>query len=138
MASRIFLEVTLDEEELRKFLNTKYTKDPVNLWAHLEKRNRIALARAKAQVGVRTGVLQRSIKSYHLGNLQGQFVGLIADKPYALLHHEGSRPHVIEPKSPKGVLTFSKGARMIVTKRVMHPGTKPNRFLSDQLIHYRA
>jgi hypothetical protein len=138
MANQVFLEVSLDEEELRKFLNTKYIKDPVNLWAYLEKRNLIALTRAKAQVGIRTGALQRSIRAYHLGNRQGQFVGLIADKPYARIHHEGSRPHLITPKESGGVLTFSKGARMVVTKRVLHPGTKPNRFLSDQLRYYRS
>jgi hypothetical protein len=138
MASKVFLEVNLDEEELRKFLNTKYTKDPVNLWAYLEKRNLVALGRAKAQVGVKTGALQRSIRSYHLGNSQGQFVGLIADKSYARLHHEGSRSHLITPKESGGVLTFSKGARMVVTKRVLHPGTKPNRFLSDQLRYYKS
>lgn len=131
-------EVTLYREELRRFLNTDYKKDRLTLWNYLEKRNRIALLKAKRQVGFRTGALQRNIRAYHLGNFTGQYVGLIADKPYALMHHEGTRPHVIRPTEPGGVLVFGKGSRVIKTREVRHPGTKPNRYLSDQLIHYRS
>jgi hypothetical protein len=131
-------EVHLDVNELRKFLNTNYKKDSVTLWRYLEERNRKALARARRQVGFRTGALQRNIRAYHLGNVTGQYAGLIADKPYALMHHEGTRPHIIRPTEPGGVLKFRSGSRVVTTREVRHPGTKPNRYLSDQLIHYRS
>lgn len=132
------VEVTIYKEELRRFLNTNYPGDAITLWKYLERRNKIALLRAKKQVGFQTGALQRNIRAYHLGNAMGQFAGLIADKPYALAHHEGTRPHIIKPKEAGGVLVFSKGSRVIRTREVRHPGTKPNKYLSDQLIHYRS
>ncbi len=131
-------QVTLYKEELRRFLNTDYKGDRLTLWKYLERKNKQALLRAKRQVGFRTGALQRNIRAYHLGNFTGQYAGLIADKPYALMHHEGTRPHIITPKEPGGVLVFSKGSRVVRTRVVHHPGTKPNRYLSDQLIHYRG
>ena len=94
--------------------------------------NRINMG-AKAQVGVETGRLRKSIKITHFQAPFGAAVKIGSDVHYALLHHEGSKPHLITPKEKNGVLVFTKGAKMVVTKRVMHPGTKPNRYLSDQL-----
>ena len=131
-------QVVIYEAELKKFLNTDYKKDAVTLWKYLEKRNMKALIGARRQVGVKTGALQRNIRSYHLGNATGQYAGLIADKPYALMHHEGTKPHIIRPANPGGTLVFRKGSRVISTREVRHPGTKPNRYLSNQLIHYRG
>jgi hypothetical protein len=51
---------------------------------------------------------------------------------YALIHHNGSRPHVILPVRAKSLVFTSKG-RLVVTNRVNHPGTKPNRYLTDNL-----
>jgi hypothetical protein len=91
---------------------------------------------AKLQVGYRTGKLQRSIHKRHLGNFTGQYLWIGTKVSYALAHHEGTRPHVIVPNDPSGKLVFFKGGRMIVTKRVMHPGTKANKFLSQPLIRH--
>lgn len=91
------------------------------------------VAGAKLQVGVRTGALRSSIHKRHLGSMSGQYLWIGSTKNYAYLHHEGTRPHIILPKEPDGALIFRKGARIISTKRVLHPGTRPNRYLSDQL-----
>jgi hypothetical protein len=91
---------------------------------------------AKLQVGYRTGKLQRSIHKRHLGNFTGQYLWIGTKVSYALAHHENTRPHVIVPNDPSGKLVFFKGGRMIVTKRVMHPGTKANKFLSQPLIRH--
>jgi hypothetical protein len=91
---------------------------------------------AKLQVGYRTGRLQRSIHKRHLGNFTGQYLWIGTKVPYALAHHEGTRPHVIVPNDPSGKLVFFKGGRMVVTKRVMHPGTKANKFLLQPLIRH--
>ena len=91
---------------------------------------------AKNQVGNRTGRLQRSIHKRHLGNFTGQYLWIGSKVPYALAHHEGTRPHLITPTESDGKLVFFKGGRMIVTRRVMHPGTKPNKYLLTPLIKH--
>ncbi len=95
--------------------------------------DRIA-TRARIQVGKRTGKLASSIR---VGDLKsyayGQRITVGAKNKIAYMHHEGTKPHVIVPKRPGGNLVFMKSGRVVVTKMVLHPGTKPNRYLSDQL-----
>lgn len=105
---------------------------------HLHKiANRINMG-AKAQVGYKSGHLRRSIHIEHVDGARGQSVKIGSDVSYALLHHEGTRPHIIAPSPPNTVLRFRAGAKIIHSPIVRHPGTKPNRYLSDQLrIHVR-
>lgn len=58
--------------------------------------------------------------------------------PIALLHHTGTRPHHIAPRSPDGRLAFysARLGRVVILppgRGVDHPGTKPNRYLTDNL-----
>lgn len=94
--------------------------------------NRIAMG-ARRQVGVDTGALRKSIKINHFEGSRGQSVHIGSDLSYAYMHHEGTVPHVIRPNPPRTVLRFRSGSRVIYTPVVNHPGTKPNRYLSDQL-----
>lgn len=58
----------------------------------------------------------------------------------ALLHHEGTEPHVIAARRrPMLVFYWPKVGRVVAFKRVNHPGTSPNRFLTDalQVLHSR-
>jgi hypothetical protein len=87
---------------------------------------------AKSQVGVKTGKLQRSIQITHIPLTTGASVHIGSKVKYAYLHHEGSKPHIITPKGPD-VLRFRSKGVLVHTRLVRHPGTKPNRFLSDQL-----
>lgn len=89
-------------------------------------------AAAKAHVGVNTGALQSSIKYTQERTSYGQRVVIGSSLGYALAHHEGTRPHRITAKSG-GMLRFSKQGRVIYSRSVMHPGTKPNKYLSDNL-----
>lgn len=130
------LEVHLDKVKLHKFLNTPYSGDKEDLWFHMEKAMLEAVAGAKRRAGVKTGRLRRNITGRHLGNFTGQYVTVGADVPYALLHHEGTKPHVILPSNGR-FLRFQKGSQVIFTERVFHPGTKPNPYLRSQLIHFR-
>lgn len=57
-------------------------------------------------------------------------VRVIAARPYAVFHHEGTRPHVIRPVRAKA-LRFTVGRVVVFAKKVNHPGTRPNRFLAD-------
>jgi hypothetical protein len=99
---------------------------------YLARRGRLIVFAAKKQVGVKTGQLRESIHMRHLYDSRGQFLMIGSEKHYALLHHEGSRPHTISPNRAQ-TLKFTRGAQVVYTKRVYHPGTKPNRYLTDHL-----
>ena len=99
---------------------------------YLAKKGRIVQAAARAQVGVRTGALRASIHMRHLRDSRGQYVKIGSALNYALLHHEGSKPHLIVPNRAT-VLKFATRGRMVYAHAVMHPGTKANRYLTDNL-----
>lgn len=91
---------------------------------------------AKQQVGVRSGRLRRSIRIIHEDGAGGHSVKIGSNLHYAYLHHEGTKPHLIMPKPPNKLLSFRSGTSLIRTTLVRHPGTKPNRYLSDQLARH--
>jgi hypothetical protein len=92
---------------------------------------RVQLA-AKAQTGVRTGMLKRDItKNWVNGNDLVIAVG--SDRYYAKWHHDGTRPHVIRAKNAKALRFVNKRGNVVFARSVNHPGTKPNRYLTDNL-----
>jgi hypothetical protein len=99
---------------------------------------RVQLA-ARKQVGKDTHMLERTIvkrwgRSSGVGIGRGDLVISVgSDRWYALLHHEGTRRHTIRPRNPGGVLRFVKDGRVIFARSVNHPGTRPNKYLSDSL-----
>ena len=99
---------------------------------YLAKKGRMVQAAAKAQVGVRTGALRASIHMRHLRESRGQYLKIGSELNYALLHHEGSKPHLIVAKRAT-VLRFVNRGRVVYAHSVMHPGTKANRYLTDNL-----
>jgi hypothetical protein len=105
------------------------------VWKYMSRRGKLALEAAKKQVGVRTGALRMSINMKHLANATGQYIWIGSNKSYAYIHHEGSRPHLITP-SRASTLRFTSGARIIYSRAVLHPGTRPNRYLSSQLKYF--
>lgn len=104
---------------------------------HLRTRGALIVLAAKRQVGVDTGALRQSIKMTHSRNGRGQYIWIGSENHIALAHHEGTRPHIITPRNHE-VLRFSAGGRVIYSRVVMHPGTRPNRYLSDNLILVRV
>jgi hypothetical protein len=88
--------------------------------------------KARRQVGIDTGQLKGSIHVRQGRRGMSQFVEVGSPLSHALMHHEGTKPHVILP-SRSQVLRFSAGGRIIYTRKVNHPGTRPNRYLTDQL-----
>lgn len=114
---------------LDSYLNAPDGK--VGKW--LAKGGRRVVVAAKAQVGVDTGDLRRSIGMTHYRTAVGQYLRIGSSNGIALLHHQGSRPHVIQARDQHKVMRFSAGGRVIYSHRVMHPGTRPNRYLSDNL-----
>lgn len=128
-----FSHLKIYDEKLRIYLNT----NSGDLWRWLEERGDLAVAAAKAQVGVKTGALKRSIHKKHLGNFTGQYMWIGSHLHYALAHHEGTRPHIITAGPSAGPgggrLVFRSGTVLIHTVKVVHPGTKPNPYLRNQL-----
>jgi hypothetical protein len=95
---------------------------------HLASKGRQIATLAKAQVGVRTGALRASIHMRHLADSRGQYVKVGSNLPYARMHHEGTKPHKIVPKRAR-VLRFIKKGQIVYADSVMHPGTRPNKYL---------
>lgn len=104
----------------------------------LESLQRETIAEAKANVPRKTGHLGRSIVR---GRISGNSAEVIANAGYAAYVEYGTRPHVITPKRAR-VLAWPAnaggrrltgrpraGAAMRFSKRVNHPGTKPQPFL---------
>lgn len=120
---------------LNKFLLTNTGER--DLWRYMEVRGQKALLGAKAKVGVKTGSLRDSIHMRHTSSSRGQQIWIGSEKSYAYIHHQGTRPHMIVPKTPGGVLRFSSRGGVVITTSVMHPGTRANPYLSSQLRHFR-
>ena len=81
------------------------------------------LAEMESRVPVKSGVLRRSLgirvdtDKVTIGPNEHQ-------APYAGYVEFGTKPHVIRPKEPGGVLVFTVGGKKVVTRLVHHPGTK--------------
>jgi hypothetical protein len=98
----------------------------------IRRRSALEMLMAKIQVGKDTGELSRSISFTVSSDFRG-VVGLIgSDNRIALLHHEGTKPHIIVPRI-KQTLRFEHHGKIVYAKLVHHPGTKPNRYLTDNL-----
>jgi hypothetical protein len=80
-------------------------------------------------VGVKTGNLRNHIVKRFRGVVGGALqVEVGAEVPYALFHHEGTRPHTITG-NPLLVFFWGKTGRVMYLPSVQHPGTKGNPFL---------
>lgn len=99
---------------------------------HLRRIGRVIVAAARRQVGKDTGELARSIHYdlHRYGGLPEVWIGTYNSIAY--LHHEGTRPHAISARN-KTFLRYSSRGRIVYARTVMHPGTKPNRYLTDNL-----
>ncbi|WP_256788786.1 hypothetical protein [Frankia sp. AvcI1] len=111
------------------------------------RRGTVLLVAARRQVGVavpdplgrardrRVGQLRDSLTIQPIASPLGPSVRVGSADPIALLHHEGSRPHTIFPRRRDGVLHFYWPQKNtgVFLRKVNHPGTAPNRYLSDNL-----
>lgn len=100
---------------------------------YLGSRGQLVKRIAQALAGSRTGALRSSIHTRHLTDSRGQYIKIGTQGiSYALMHHEGTRPHMIYPKRAS-VLRFVKRGQIVYAHSVMHPGTRPNKFLTNAL-----
>jgi hypothetical protein len=96
-----------------------------------QRADRVAMA-AKMQAGVQTGRLKRSIKTYdHIragSTIQSLKIG--SNVSYAYWHHEGTRPGRYKRKT---LVATPRGGVRTMRHRHTYSGTRPNRFLSDNV-----
>lgn len=83
----------------------------------------------------RPGTLRDSIvKRVKTGGGDDVILEVGSEDEIALWHHEGTRAHVIQARTkPRLVFYWPKVGRVVAFKRVNHPGTRPNRFLTNAL-----
>lgn len=94
---------------------------------------RRVLNRAKVLAPVDTGRLRASIRIESRRTFTLRTVYTIgSDVSYAPMVNDGTRPHLIRPKT-KQALKFQVGGRTVFAKVVHHPGTRANPFLDRAL-----
>lgn len=126
------MDVTFREPELDLLLNEPQAgKGTVG--AYMRRLSREMKTFSQKKVGVRTGRLRASIHENHYRWTRGQAFTLGSDLHYALLHHTGARPHVIRSRHGR-MLKFVVNGRVVYARQVLHPGIRPNHYLSDALI----
>lgn len=116
-------------------IKSLYTGDSSPVVKDLRRRaDRVALA-AKLRVNKRSGRLAASISTRPTmyGPTGAPFVMVGSRLNYALLVHNGTRPHTIRPRRPGGLLVFTSRGRQVRTMLVRHPGTRPNPYLLEAL-----
>lgn len=116
--------------------NLRYSKRGI-VGRDMDRRGAYIANMARIQVGVDTGALRQSIRhSTHTAKGLGPYTIVSAGgptAPHALMHHEGTRPHEIRPNPPRSVLKFTVGGKTVYATRVLHPGTRENKYLTDHL-----
>lgn len=84
----------------------------------------------KTHVPVKTGFLKNTITS----NTSTSGSVIYASAPYAKAVNDGSKPHMIYPRTAK-VLRFVVGGHEVFAKFVHHPGTKGVHFAEQTYNH---
>lgn len=109
------------------------TNSPTGLVGRdLSRRGRALSLLAKRQVGKKTYALHNSIHYRVVSSSTGLIATVGSSNRVALMHHRGTRPHIILPKR-SSTLRFKSRGRIVYAKVVHHPGTKPNKYLTDNL-----
>lgn len=124
------VEINFKSNDIGMYYTLKAANGPVG--RHLRTKAELVRELARVRVGKKTGALAMSLYINQSALLTGQVVEIGSKLPYALLHHEGTRPHVIHARQG-GTLRFTSRSRVVYARTVMHPGTKPNRYLADSL-----
>jgi HK97 gp10 family phage protein len=87
------------------------------------------LAEMEARAPVDTGTLRHSL-GIRVHTNRVEIGPNLNQAPYAGYVEFGTKPHVIRPKKPGGVLVFTVGGTKVFAKKVNHPGTKPQPYVA--------
>lgn len=121
-----------------KFVLNKIAYDDLTLsprgdvGKYLRKRSITLQALARQQVGVDTGALKVSIRYKVVRDGKGLVATVGSNNRIALMHHNGTKPHYIRPRRAQTLRFYSHG-RIVYSQLVFHPGTRPNKYLTDNL-----
>lgn len=122
------------------FLVNRAEMDRFISWAgpigsDLRRRGRTLEFRGRMSAGVRSGKLRLDIETREATRVDGLEISVGSwHTPWAAAHHEGSGPHeIVARNAPMLQFYWAKKARWVSTKRVWHPGTKANPYLTRWL-----
>jgi hypothetical protein len=122
------MSVIFYEAALERFLNSPSGQ----VGDYLRRKGNQIMVLSKSMVGVRTGALRSSIHMRHSRDPRGQYVKIGSELPYARMHHEGTKPHMIYPKKAQ-ILKFTTKGRVVYAHSVRHPGTRANKYLTTPM-----
>jgi len=124
------INISIDSRELSRFFNNidRFSKDKQEAVKKEVARATYSVQnQAKLNAPVKKSFLRNHIDAtIKNGSLTGE---VIVKVNYGIFVHEGTKPHIILPLRAK-VLAWKYGKGMKFAKRVNHPGTKANPFLS--------
>lgn len=122
--ANVRVRVTIDKSKVNKLVGPSGPVDPYTRAQAVK-----VASVARRLVGVKSGKLRSSIR---VSPSRRPSYNVEARAPYALFHHEGTRPHDIgSPVLIEAPDTWRYIGRSPAGKGKRHPGTKPNRFLTD-------
>lgn len=85
----------------------------------------------KHRTPVKRGTLRRSITTRIEGDGDRGVIG--TNLTYARYVHDGTRPHLIKPRSAKMLRFKTAGGATVFARAVWHPGTRPQPFFREAL-----
>lgn len=89
---------------------------------------------ARFRDGSSSGEYRGSFRTTTIVEARGLRTRVTNTAPHASYLENGTRPHVIRPKRPGGVLVFVTSiGNTVFAREVHHPGTRPYRILADAL-----
>lgn len=95
-------------------------------------RRRVERVQAAAQ-RLAPGSMGNGIRTSLRYTHDGPVGTITSTHPATIYVVNGTRPHIIRPRRPGGVLRFEIGGRVVYARYVQHPGTRPNGFLIEAL-----
>ena len=87
-------------------------------------------ARREHRFTSRTGHTERSIEATTRSTGENTTGEVVSRDKIAIFLMRGTRPHIIVPRRKKA-LRWADGQKFIFAKKVHHPGTKPDPFLTN-------
>lgn len=91
-------------------------------------------ATAQFRDGTRSGRYRDRFRTSTGRTVAGLRTRITNDADYATFLERGTRPHIIRPRKPGGMLVFSNSiGERVFARQVQHPGTKPYRVMQDAL-----
>ena len=119
---------------LQPGFNSVFKSHTGEVGREIDRRGTRVLQGARQQVGVRTGQLRTNLHKEWFPTATGDVGQRIGPNvPYSLMQHDGTRPHMIRARRVNMLRYTNSRGDVVFARQVFHPGTKPNRYLADNL-----